>query len=263
MRALRYFDSHCHPQLSSYEEDREAVLLRMRERGVGALVVGVDLKTSKEALKLSETHDFLRAAVGLHPNDVPEEAFDTASFGELARNPLTLAIGECGLDYYRQEPSEAVRARQRERLEAHIRLAEEVGKPLMVHCRPTRNSMNAHRDMLEILAEHRGVRAVMHFFTGNAEMASRYLERGCFLSFPGIITFTSEYDEIVRMTPLERILSETDAPFAAPVPHRGKRNEPSYVIETVQRLAQLKEIPLERMKEHIMENVSRTFGFDF
>jgi TatD DNase family protein len=257
---LTYFDSHCHPQLAAYDNDQSGVLERMEENGVGGLVVGVDKKTSDEAVELARNNDFLWAAVGLHPNDNPGEQFDKEFFRELAVKEKVRAIGECGLDYYRNEPTFDEKKRQHDRFLNQLVLAREVAKPLMIHCRPTKNTMNAHREMIEILTKNNDVRAVMHFFTGNTEVAEKYLSLGCYLSFPGVITFTNEYDEVVRMTPLDRLLSETDSPFAAPVPHRGKRNEPQFVIETVKKLAELKGNSVEELAVQIVKNSKNVFG---
>lgn len=263
---IRFFDSHCHPQVAAFDEDRAAVLARMEEQGVGGLVVGTDLDKSRKAVELAEKYDFLWAAVGLHPNDSDEE-FDDEAFSELARKEKVVAIGECGLDYYRNEPTQEERVRQHARFEKHLALAEATGKPLMIHCRATKGTdgstsspqVNAQEEMFAFLAEHPQVRAVMHFFTSSPDIAKRYLELGCYLSFPGVITFTDMYDETVRTTPLDRILSETDAPYAAPAPYRGSRNEPVYVTETVKRLAELKGLSAEDMAVQIRKNASAVF----
>ena len=242
---MKLFDSHCHLQLSQFDEDRDAVLSRMRELQVSAIVVGTDYDTSKAAIELVSRGEALRdlwAAVGLHPNDNKEEHFDISKYEELAQNPKVVAIGECGLDYFRSGGTDEERAAQKERFEKQIGLAIEVQKALIIHCR------NAHDDMLEILSRHsqecqsNNVSVVIHFFTGTAELAQKYLDLGCYLSFPGPVTYTDMYDDSIRVTPLERMLVETDSPFAAPVPFRGKRNEPSFVAEVVKKIASIKGI---------------------
>jgi len=263
---MNYFDSHCHLQLPEFDADREAVLARMREHDVGGVVVGVDLPTSRAAIALAHQHDLLWAAIGLHPNDNPDEHFDETAFAELAHDPKVVAIGECGLDYFRGADDET-RREQRERFEKQIALALAAGKPLVIHCRAKAGTQDAHEDMIATLKEAKsrapeGARlsVVMHFFTSTREIAERYLALGCFLSFPGVITFTNMYDDAVRATPLGRLLSETDSPFAAPVPHRGACNEPVYVIETIRRLAELKQLPLEAMAAQIAQNSRVVFS---
>lgn len=246
---MKYFDAHCHLQFPQYDADREAVLARMREAGVGAIVVGTDYQTSKTGLELAKQHDFLWASVGLHPNDAEE--FDVSKYEALAQNPKVVAVGECGLDYFRSS-----KEGQREKFEAQIALARKLNKALIVHCR------EAHEDCLSILQNTKiDIPVVMHFFTGTAELAKRYLELGCYLSFPGPITYTDMYDASIEATPLEKILAETDAPFAAPTPHRGKRNEPAYVIEVIRKLAAVKNLPYEDVFSQIVLNSQRILWF--
>ena len=257
---MKLFDAHCHLQLSQYDSDRADVLARMQEREMGGVVIGVDLATSKGAVELAEAHDFLWAAVGLHPNDNPTEEFDVAAFEALAREPKVVAIGECGLDYFRSGGTPEEQSAQKVRFEKQIELAIKVGKPLIIHCR------NAHDDMLEILFSYshelgnKKLQAVIHFFTGSGELAQKYLDLGCYLSFPGPITYTDMYDESIRVAPLDRILSETDSPFAAPVPHRGQRNEPAYVEDVVKKIASIKNIPVEEMSQQIVKNSQKVFS---
>jgi TatD DNase family protein len=267
---VKLFDSHCHLQLSQYDADRTQVIARMQEKGVGAVVIGTDLATSRAGLELAKQYDFLWAAVGLHPNDNLEEEFDTEAFEALAQDPNVVGIGECGLDYFKSggTPEEKAapsavaseRARQQKRFEAQIELALRVDKPLIIHCR------NAHDDMLEILAEkkkaHPELKIIIHFFTGTGELARQYLDLGCYLSFPGPITYTDMYDESIRVAPLDKILSETDAPFAAPVPFRGKRNEPAYVEHVVAKIAAVKGLATEEIRPQILLNSQRIFDID-
>lgn len=232
----------------------------MREVGVGAVVIGTDLPESRDAVALAEKHDFLWAAVGLHPNDNLAEQFDEAAYLELAQHPKVVAIGECGLDYFRSGGTPEEKATQKDRFEKQIHLAIKVGKPLIIHCR------NAHDDMLEILFAYsreladKKLRAVIHFCTVSGEVAQKYIDLGCYLSFPGPITYTDMYDDSIRVAPLDRILAETDSPFAAPVPHRGARNEPAYVEEVVNKIASLKGSSPEDMARQVVENSRKAFG---
>lgn len=251
---MRLFDSHCHLQLPQYDADRAEVLVRMQEQGMGAVVIGTDLATSKAALALAQSHDFLWASVGLHPNDNAGEVFNEEEFMALARDPEVVAVGECGLDYFRSGGSDEERVLQKERFLKQVALAEEVGKPLVIHCR------NAHEDMIALLGEaHITVPVVIHFFTGSGELAEQYLALGCYLSFPGPVTYTDMYDDSIRACPLDRLLVETDAPFAAPVPHRGKRGEPLFVEEVVKKVATLKGLSEEAIAEAAWGNAQTVF----
>jgi TatD DNase family protein len=265
---IKFFDAHCHLQLTQFDADREEVLARMQEREVGAIVVGTDFKTSREAIELAEQYDFLWASVGLHPNDNIEEEFDVSNYKELAADPKVIAIGECGLDYFHFDKDADIAEQeehQRTRFVAQIDLAVEIGKPLIIHCRSSLGTEDAHDDLLAILAEQKEkhgekIQPVMHFFTGSGELAQKYLDLGCCLSFPGPITYTDMYDDSIRIAPLDKILSETDSPFAAPVPHRGQRNEPAYVQEVVKKIASIKNLPVEEVKSQIILNSQRVFG---
>ena len=254
---FKLFDSHCHLYMPQFDGDREQVLARMRESGMGAVVIGVDYASSGQALELAKRHDFLWSSAGLHPNDAPSEAFDAGAFEALARERKVVAIGECGLDYYRQDPSPQEKERQRERFGAHINLAITVSKALVVHCR------DAHEDCLSILqktAIAQKVPVIIHFFTGSGELAQKYLDLGCYLSFPGPVTYTDMYDESVRIAPMDRILIETDSPYAAPVPNRGKRNKPAFVSGVAAKIAALKGVPVEEVALQAARNASSVFS---
>ena len=238
--------------MPQFDADRAEVLARMKERGMGAVVIGTDFEGSKEGLALAKQHDFLWASVGCHPNHTGD--FDISLFRELAADPKVVAIGECGLDYFRSKPNG-----QRERFEQHISLAQKLNKALVIHCR------DAHDDMLEMLVFEQGrtllkkVPVVMHFFTGSGELAQKYLDLGCYLSFPGPITYTTMYDDSIHVCPLDKILIETDSPFAAPVPYRGKRNEPVYVEQVAAKIAQIKGLTTEEVAAQTAHNTSAVF----
>jgi TatD DNase family protein len=252
MRSMKIFDSHCHLQLPQFDADRAEVLLRMQQEGVGAVVVGTDLESSRAGLALAKQHDFLWASVGLHPNDNLDEQFDISNYEELAKDPKVVAIGECGLDYFRTTGQG-----QRRRFEQQIELAQKINKALVVHCR------NAHEDCSSILQNTRiadSVPVVVHFFTGSGELAQNYLDLGCYLSFPGPITYTDMYDDSIRICPIDKLLIETDAPFAAPVPNRGKRNEPAYIGDVARKIAALKEVPYEEVAAATLKNASSVFS---
>lgn len=251
---MRLFDSHCHLHFPQYDADRAEVLARMQEKDMGAVLIGTDLETSRAALALAKQHDFLWASVGLHPNDKIDEVFDAEAFEALASDPKVVAIGECGLDYFRSGGTAEEKQKQKDRFEAQIALAEKVGKALVVHCR------EAHDDCLAVLAEKKPTTPViMHFFTGSGELAQKYLDLGCYLSFPGPITYTDMYDDSIRITPLDKMLIETDAPFAAPMPFRGKRNEPAYVEHVAEKIAKVTGKPVEEITRQTTLNSQGVF----
>lgn len=292
---MKFFDTHTHVQFAAYDEDRKEVIERALKANVSMINVGTQVDTSAAAVKLAnefftfsnsrelENKDSARmyATVGLHPvhaeksfHDEQElgggeaakaftsrgEDFDYGNYKKMALDPKVVAIGECGLDYYHL--SEESKARQKEIFIKQIELAKEVQKPLMIHCR------EAFGDLIEVLSGNRNMLnsepGVIHFFSGTAEDAKKLLDLGFSFTFGGVVTFLPKagrpaYDDIVKYIPLDRILSETDAPYVAPMPYRGKRNEPLYVIETVKKLAAIKKVPVEEMAEKIFENARRTF----
>lgn len=271
---FKYFDIHSHIHGKEYEPDRGDVLIRMRENGVGAITVGTYLESSKEAVFLSERESDVWSAVGLHPTDT-EEIFDYKSFKELALNKRVVAIGECGLDYYRLTNNKQLttndkdltkeKERQKRILLQQIELSIDVDKPLMIHCRPSGKTMDAHEDMIEILTTYNSqlktkrLRGNIHFFTGTLSIARKYFDLGFTVSFSGVITFADEYKNLILNCPTNMIMSETDSPYASPVPHRGKRNEPSYVLETVRRIASILDKTEEAVAFTTVQNAGRVF----
>lgn len=224
-------------------------------------------------MELAGRYEGMWAAVGLHPAHVspsayldPHESaagegveiFDRDTYKTMAADPKVVAIGECGLDYFRVT-SEAVKEKQQEVFAAQITLAYEVQKPLMIHCR------DAFPDLISILKSNALCLkpGVIHFFSGTAEEAKILLDMGFSFTFGGVITFVRDYDEVVKLIPPDRILSETDAPYVTPTPHRGKRNEPAFVVEVVKKFAELKGIPVDEMAAQIIENARRVFSIEF
>lgn len=259
-------DSHCHPQFPQYEKDREEMIKRTLETGVSMICVGTDLETSKQGIELAQKHEGIWATVGLHPNDgvsdlgfLPvRQAGRISDFRQLLDNPKVVAIGEVGLDYYRT-PEPEKQKKQKEVFEQFIDLAQKTKKPMILHFRDSSkgSSGRVHKDALEILPKD--IAGVSHSFTGNLEEAKEYLDRGMYLGFNGIITFARQYDEVVKYVPLENILLETDAPYLTPEPYRGQRNEPVYVIEVAKKVADLKNIPLEKIVEQTTESCKKLF----
>lgn len=234
-------DSHCHLDFPELAAQLPAVLERMRHNGVGcALCIGVNLDDFPKVLSLAETHPHIYATVGVHPEYADTEEPDDKRLVALASHPKVVAIGETGLDYYWHKDRPQW---QRDRFRTHIRAARAAGKPLVVHMR------DAADDTLAILADEGAgaVGGVMHCFTEKWEIARQALDLGFYISFSGIVTFKSALAirEVARKAPLDRILAETDAPYLAPVPHRGKRNEPAYVLHVAEEIARLRDLPPE------------------
>ena len=259
-----YFDTHSHVHFKQYDEDRNAVLARMREKNVWTIAVGTSFETSESAVALArDKPDVVRGAtIGIHPTDTNEH-FDISKYGPLLSDEV-VGVGECGLDFYRG-PREALYPKQKENFEAQIDFAIKHNLPLMLHIRPSRGTEDAHIDALEILKNFQKthgekVRGNTHFFTGSAEIAKQYIDIGFTIAFPGVITFAEETHDAVREVPLDMILSETDAPYASPVPHRGARNEPSYVVEVVRKIAELKNMDAEAVRKAVVKNGMRVFG---
>ena len=253
------FDIHSHLNLNQFDADRDAVIARMKAEGVQTITVGVDLETSKDAVELAQQHpDVLFACIGQHPTDNAVEQFDMNAYLELGKHSSVVAVCECGLDYYRDEKPETKTA-QKELFLKHIELAKTLNKPLMIHARPSKGNMDAYEDALDILEQH-DVRANFHFFVGDATIAARIVKNGWTVSYDGPITFSSDYDDVIRSIPIESIMVETDAPFAAPAPYRGQRCEPWMVGEVVKKIAELKGLPITNVQTQLRENVKRVFG---
>ena len=264
-----YIDIHSHISFPDFDADREAVIGRMKEKNIWAIDVGTDFKNSKKAAKYAAANDGIFSSAGLHPTDDGNEDFDKEAYRKLFANHKVVAVGECGLDYFCLDESnqasqkskvESKKQRQKKIFEKQIEIALELDKPLMIHCR------DAYADLLEILRSYsaaRGskLRGNMHFFAGSWETAKKFLDLGFTLSFTGVITFARDYDEVIKNAPLDMIMAETDSPFVAPLPYRGKRNEPIYVAEVVKKIAQIRGEDFNRVRELILKNSLRVFDF--
>jgi TatD DNase family protein len=262
---MKYFDAHCHIQFPVFDEDREALALRMEQEAFGGIVVGVDKASTEQAIALAQTHLHLWAAAGLHPNYTQEHEFSVEEFRALARHEKVVAIGECGLDNFRPENPHETRATQRAVFEQHIRLAIEVDKPLMIHARPTKGTQDAYQDLIEILASYKKehgekLRGDIHFFVGGVEEARALIDLDFTLSFTAVLTFTHDYDEVVRFAPATHLLSETDAPYVAPVSRRGQRNDPFSVRDVVAAMAAIRGEDEETVRENVLANAKRLFS---
>lgn len=250
-------DSHCHLDDRQFDPDRERVIERALAAGVRrilAIGTGDGPPDLEAGIRLAERYPFILASAGIHPHDAGKAApADFDHLRALLRHPRIVAVGEIGLDYhYNFSPP----GRQREVFVEQLRLAAEFGKPVIIH---TREAWEDTMATLEQHAKPAALRGVMHCFSGGPEEARRALGLGFFLSFAGIVTFPKamRVREAARLAPLDRLLVETDAPYLAPVPHRGRRNEPAWVVETARRLAELRREPLELLAAETSKNFER------
>jgi TatD DNase family protein len=256
-------DSHCH--LGLCEDDDTALVDAAAAAGVTRiLTVGIDVAASREAIAAAETHPGVFAAVGWHPNGATDFDDDAAAqLGELAVHPRVAAVGETGLDYYRDR---APRDAQRRAFEAQIELARRVGKPLVIHVRDGAESTGgeALAEVFEVLgAQAEGVEVVLHCFSAPADRVAEAAERGWYCSFAGNVTYpTAEgLRESARLVPDELLLVETDSPFLAPQPVRGKPNQPANVVPTAERLAEVRGVSYDELEALVAANAARVFGW--
>lgn len=255
----KYFDIHSHLNSSKYEQDLEEVIGRLKESDTHTIVIGTDLENSRRAVEIAEGHDGIYASVGIHPVDDPSITFDATAFEELMKSPKVVAVGECGLDFFQADKTQDYE-RQAKLFLDQIEFAVKHDKPLMIHGR------NAEEEIVSFLeplkAKYGGkLRGNVHFFAGTPLVAERFFAIGFTVSFTGVITFTTDYDEVIRKAPLNMIMSETDAPYVAPVPHRGKRNEPGYVSLVVARIAEIRGEDPELVRRALVENALSMLGY--
>lgn len=252
---MPFIDSHCHINFKELSENIDDVLAKMRQNEVSAaLCVSVNLADFPEVLKLAGRHENIYASVGVHPDYEDVEEPTVAQLVDLAQHPKIIAIGETGLDYYRLSGDLEW---QRERFRNHIRAAKQCGKPLIIHTR------SSAPDTLRLMAEESAcdVGGVMHCFTEDWAVAEAALDMGFYISFSGIVTFKNalQIKEVARRVPLDRMLIETDAPYLAPVPFRGKLNQPAYVKHVAEEIALLRGISVAEVGLHTSDNFMRLF----
>lgn len=253
---MKLFDTHAHYDAEQFDADRAELLEKLPEQGV-ALVVnpGCDIPTSQKALELAKRYDYIYAAVGYHPEScAPYRESELELLREMAKDHKVVAIGEIGLDYYWEEnpPKEL----QQQVFRTQMELARELGLPVIVHDR------EAHADSLAIIREFPEVKGVFHCFSGSAEMAKELVKLGWMISFTGVLTYKNARKavEAAEAVPIESIMVETDAPYMAPVPHRGERCDSSLVVHTCEKLAEIKGISAEDCARITMENGKRFFN---
>lgn len=283
-------DTHCHVHFEAYKEDMHDVVKRALAKDIALITIGTQSTTSANGIDLADRYDDVFATIGLHPNHVhkqeffdanelpPElevkdsghvktrsEHFDPSYYETFAQQTKVVAIGECGLDYYRipkGEDPEKIKEDQKREAQAQIAFASQVNKPLVIHCR------DAHADQYTLLNEEIGrggltCRGVIHSFTGNLEEALAYIDLGFYIAFNGIVTFSKELTEVAKQLPLEWILVETDSPYLTPPPNRGKRNEPINVEDIARFLAEIRGVRLEEIAEITTDNAINLFRLPY
>ena len=250
------FDTHAHYDDERFDEDREELLLSLRDKGVGTVVnVGASVESTKKTFELAKKYDFMYGAVGIHPEDV--ESLDESHMEllkELAADEKIVAVGEIGLDYHYDEPEKDI---QKKWFARQLDIAYELDMPIIIHSR------EAAADTLDIMKSHHGeeLSGVIHCFSYSTEMAKVYLDMGYYLGIGGVVTFknSKKLKEVVKMTPLERIVLETDCPYLTPEPHRGKRNDSSYLKHVVECISELKNISAEEIISTTTENARKMY----
>jgi TatD DNase family protein len=262
-----YTDSHAHLDGKRFDADRAEVFARAKEAGVTTILAigngdGPGTGTLDCAIKLARQYDWVYATVGIHPHEAalakPE---DFAQLQQLARNPKVVAWGEIGLDYFYDHSPRDVQQRV---FLLQMEMARAARLPIIIHCRPSDNSENAWDDTLRLVRENwasGGLGGVLHCFTGTVEHARAALDLGFMISFTGNITYPKAPNirDAAAMVPLDRMFIETDCPYLAPVPHRGKRNEPAFVVETARRIAELRQLTPEELGQQTSQNFAQFF----
>jgi TatD DNase family protein len=250
-------DSHCHLDDKRYDLDRKLVIERAKKAQIDKMItIGCDVENSRQALEIAKDEPGIYFSAGIHPHEAGKAAVDAVSeIEKIASAKKCVAIGECGLDYYYLN---SAKDKQRAIFTDQILLAKKLNKPLVVHVR------DAFDDCFELFQKHRDPDqpTVIHCFTGTLEHAKTFLGMGAILSISGIVTFKKAGDlpEVVKSTPLEKLLVETDSPYLAPLPHRGKRNEPSYVQLVAEKVAELKKLPFHEVAFQTTKNATAFFG---
>jgi len=256
-------DTHAHLNFEAFQDDYQQAIQRAFENNVRSIInVGSNFLTSQKAVRIAKEHNGCYAAVGLHPIHVKDEDFDINRYSELVRTNIDYikAIGETGLDFYHSDKN---KDEQTKVLKQHIELAHTFHLPLFLHCRGSKKSPeDAYLELLKILNSLESIVGVIHCFSSNWKIAQEFLNLGLYIGFTGIITFKNadkELLEVVRNTSLDRILVETDCPYLSPEPHRGERNEPSNVLFTAKKIAEIKNISLEEIDKITTTNAKKLF----
>jgi len=269
----KYFDIHSHLNTSHYDKDLNEVVKRLRETETHTIVVGTDYESSRKAVELAEKYEEIYACIGVHPiressasNGTSPVDFNKEKFEELVKHPKVVAIGECGMDFFHAD-KEADYERQMKLFLDQIDFALAHDKSLMIHVRPAhhRAGGDAYEEVLSILEPMKKVKGAklrgnVHFFAGDINTARSFFDIGFTISFTGVITFAHDYDKVIKSSPLNMIMSETDSPYVTPVPNRGQRNEPSYVNKVVERIAEIREEDEESVRVALVNNALSVIG---
>ena len=282
----KYIDIHAHVNFKVFDEDRDAVIRRAREGDTLVINIGTQFDTSLKAVEMTNDYnEGVYSTIGLHPihtgasyHDEEElgengkefathgEVFDKEKYRELASKGKVVAIGECGLDYFHSHKEDM--ERQRVAFVEQIELANELDLPLMLHIRndDVDTNSNAYSDALDLIKKYSKVKGVIHFFAGSLDDARAFIDFGFYISFAGVITYPPrknikgcDYEDVIKNIPIERIMADTDSPYVAPVPYRGKRNEPVYVQEIVKKIAEIKGLQEEEVAKNILKNAQDLF----
>ena len=270
----RYIDTHAHLNLAQFSEDYAEVFAKCESEGVGMINVGTRKDTSHKAVEMANKFNNAWAIVGIHPLNVveadpddygatnPETQLDYDFYLNLAKDEKTVGIGECGFDYFHN--SDETYEEQKKVFLAQVALANEVGKPLMLHLRNSKDGKgrNAYDDALEILKSEAKVPGNAHFYAGTTEQAKAFFDLGYTISFTGVITFAKPYKELVEYSPLDFIHGETDCPYVTPEPYRGERCEPWMVKEVYKKIAEYKGEDEERVREQLIKNANRLYSLN-
>lgn len=272
---FEYFDIHSHLHFPDFDSDRDDIISEMNKNKIATIVIGTDEETSKQSLGLAKSHKNIFSSVGQHPGDVTSKSDFQREIISFAKSEEVVAIGECGLDYFRlsaqsgeddisKQDESIIKNRQKKIFEEQIKLSIETSKPLMLHIRPSNKTMDAYFDSLDILKSYskefgERISGNVHFFAGDMDVMKNFLDIGFYVSFTGVITFTRNYDEFVKYPPVEMIMAETDCPFVAPVPYRGQKNSPLYIPLVVKKIAEIREENFEEIKENMVKNALKIF----
>jgi TatD DNase family protein len=300
-------DTHAHVNFAAFKDDSDEVIKRSLDHDIWVVNVGTQIDTSREAVKDANKYESgVYAVIGIHPVhtyqqvlDEEETRFKTRAekfvreeYFKLGQDPKVVGIGECGLDYYRLPKDidpQPIKLQQKEAFVAQIKLAKELNKALVIHCRPSTGTQDAYEDILAILDSEimnlkSEIRFEIHSFTGSPEVVQEFLKRGAYVGLNGIITFgdrknknsstsaevrlgwtkvgdkTGNMEQVVKSVPLDRIVLETDSPYLTPIPNRGKRNEPSFVKFVAEKVAQIKNLPVDEVSEATTRNAKGLFN---
>lgn len=248
-----FIDTHVHLDFDQFGHEQDEVVERAAQAGVTHMInVSSSLEGSRHSVELAQRFPSVYAAIGIHPHDAAQVTEENlAELVRLAGRPKVVAVGEIGLDYFKSEGAPEL---QQQAFEAQMDLARRVGLPIIVHNR------DADEDIMALLKKHAGQDGVVHFFSSGLDYAKNILDLALYISFTGVVTFGKERDDVIDYVPLDRVLIETDAPFAAPEPYRGKRCEPAHVVEVARKIAKVKGLSLEEVGRATSANAEHLFG---